>query len=161
MKEQSVLVSVTALLISPAGLMPCYMFAYDWCSTMQVDLACSSKSDEFGHLFAEELGLVLEVAPENEQQVLEAYTQAGLTAHTIGGVTAEAQISISVHGTQQISGVPLGSLAQSSSVLLMLSCLVLSNELADVDELLSPAAKRACLAEASDCAPPPQQRCPM
>ncbi|DBA68000.1 hypothetical protein WJX79_010614 [Trebouxia sp. C0005] len=71
---------------------------------IQVNLACSSQSDEFGHLFAEELGLVLEVAPENEQQVLEAYTQAGLTAHTIGDVTTEAQISISVHGTRQVSG---------------------------------------------------------
>lgn len=109
--------------------MLCYMFAY-WFSTMQVNLACSSQSDEFGHLFAEELGLVLEVAPENEQQVLEAYTQAGLTAHTIGDVTTEAQISISVHGTRQVSGVPLGSLAQSSSVLLMLSCLVLCPTLA-------------------------------
>lgn len=128
------LVSVTALLISPAGLMPCYMFVYDWCSTVQVNLACSSNSDEFGHLFAEELGLVLEVAPENQQQVLEAYTQAGLTAHTIGSVTADAQISISVHGTQQISGVPLDGLAQSSSVLLMLSCLVSPNELADAAE---------------------------
>ncbi len=128
---------------------------------MQVDLACSSKSDEFRHLFAEELGLVLEVTPENEQQVVEAYKQAGLTAHTIGSVTADAQISIGVHGTHQISGVPLGSLAQPSSVLLMLSCLVLPNELADVAELLCPAAKRACFAEASDYAPPPQQRCPM
>ena len=89
---------------------------------MQVDLACSSKSDEFGHLFAEELGLVLEVAPENEQQVLEAYTQAGLTAHTIGSVTADPQISISVHGTQQVSGMPPDSLAQLSSVLLALCC---------------------------------------
>ena len=104
------LVSVTALLISASGLMPCYMFAYKLCCIVQVDLTCSSKSDEFGHLFAEELGLVLEVTPENEQQVLEAYTQAGLTAHTIGGVTTDAQISISVHGTQQISGVPLDGL---------------------------------------------------
>ncbi len=91
--------------------MPCCMFANVCYCVVQVDLACSSKSDEFSHLFAEELGLVLEVAPENEQQVLEAYTQAGLTAHTIGGVTTDAQISISVHGTQQISGVPLDSLA--------------------------------------------------
>ena len=108
--------------------MPGYMFAYNWFSTMQVNLACSSKSNEFGHLFAEELGLVLEVAPENEQQVLEAYTQAGLTAHAIGGVTADAQISVSVHGTQHISGVPLHGLAYPSSVLLMLSCLVLLNK---------------------------------
>ena len=111
MKAQSVLVSVTALLVSSPGLMACYTFASDWYCTVQVNLACSSTSDEFGHLFAEELGLVLEVTPDNEQQVLEAYTQAGLTAHTIGGVTTDAQISISVHGTQQISGMPLHGLA--------------------------------------------------
>ena len=73
-------------------------------SGLQVDLAGSSDSDHFGHLFAEELGLVLEVAPENEQQVLEAYRQAGLTATSIGDVTTDTQISISVHGTQQIAG---------------------------------------------------------
>ena len=74
-------------------------------SGLQVDLAGSPDSDHFGHLFAEELGLVLEVAAENEQQVLEAYRQAGLTANPIGSVTTDTQISISVHGTQQIAGV--------------------------------------------------------
>lgn len=71
---------------------------------MQVDLASGAAADQFGHLFAEELGLVLEVDPTNEQQVLQAYTHAGLPAHIIGTVTADAKISISVNSAQQISG---------------------------------------------------------
>ena len=35
-------------------------------------------SDAFGALFAEELGLVLEVAPEQEAAVLAAYRDAGI-----------------------------------------------------------------------------------
>ena len=72
---------------------------------LQVDLASGAGADEFGQLFAEELGLLLEVDPTSEQQVLQAYTDAGLPAHVIGTVTADAQISISVHSAQQISGV--------------------------------------------------------
>lgn len=71
---------------------------------MQVDLASDAATDHFGHLFAEELGLLLEVDPADEQQVLQAYTDAGLPAHAIGSVTADAHISISTGGAQQISG---------------------------------------------------------
>ena len=74
------------------------------CCEMQVNLSGAANSDEFGHLFAEELGLVVEVSQVDEQQVLQAYTQAGLTAHAIGHVTTDAQISISVQDKQQISG---------------------------------------------------------
>lgn len=71
---------------------------------MQVDLAGGAGADQIGHLFAEELGLVLEVDPTSEQQVLQAYTDAGLPAHVIGTVTADAKISIAVNSEQQISG---------------------------------------------------------
>lgn len=71
---------------------------------VQVDLASGAGADQFGQLFAEELGLVLEVNPTDEQQVLQAYTDAGLPAHVIGTVTADAKISISVNKSQQISG---------------------------------------------------------
>lgn len=71
---------------------------------MQVDLASGAAGDQFGQLFGEELGLVIEVAAANEQQVVQAYTDAGLPAHVIGTVTADAEISISVNGAQQISG---------------------------------------------------------
>ena len=70
----------------------------------QVDLRDEAAGNQFGQLFAEELGLVLEVAAQDEQAVVQAYTQAGLTAQPIGSVTQNAQISISVNGTQQISG---------------------------------------------------------
>ena len=74
-------------------------------NVVQVDLGeGSSDSDPFGHLFAEELGLVLEASPENEQQVLQAYTQAGLMPRVIGSVTQEPHITISVQGTHYISG---------------------------------------------------------
>ena len=71
----------------------------------QVDLPSQGNQD-FGTLFAEELGLVLEVAPEHEQQVLQAYRAAGLDAHPIGRVTAEPFIAIYVDGHQQIAGQP-------------------------------------------------------
>lgn len=71
---------------------------------VQVDLGSGRAADQFGQLFAEELGLVLEVAPAHEQQVLQAYTDAGLPARVIGTVTADAEISISVNEAQQISG---------------------------------------------------------
>lgn len=64
----------------------------------------SQGNQDFGTLFAEELGLVLEVAPEHEQQVLQAYRAAGLDAHPIGRVTAEPSIAIYVDGHQQIAG---------------------------------------------------------
>lgn len=71
---------------------------------VQVDLGSGRAADQFGQLFAEELGLVLEVAPAHEQQVVQAYTDAGLPARVIGTVTADAEISISVNDAQQISG---------------------------------------------------------
>lgn len=71
---------------------------------MQVDLASGAAADHFGQFFAEELGLVLEVDPSNEQQVLQAYTDAGLPVHVIGSVIADAKIDISVNSAQQISG---------------------------------------------------------
>ncbi|KAL3143377.1 hypothetical protein ABBQ38_002205 [Trebouxia sp. C0009 RCD-2024] len=75
---------------------------------IQVDLGSGRAADQFGQLFAEELGLVLEVAPAHEQQVVQAYTDAGLPARVIGTVTADAEISISVNDAQQISGSTAG-----------------------------------------------------
>lgn len=71
---------------------------------LQVDLGSGGAGDQFGQLFAEELGLVLEVAAADEQQVLQAYTDAGLPARVIGTVTADAEISISANDARQISG---------------------------------------------------------
>ena len=64
----------------------------------------SEGNSDIGTLFAEELGLVLEVAPENEQQVIQAYQKAGLATHSIGSVTSDPSISIAVDDQQQIAG---------------------------------------------------------
>ena len=72
----------------------------------QVNLPSEGNSD-IGTLFAEELGLVLEVSPDNEQQVVQAYQKAGLVAHSIGSVTSDASISIAVDDDPQIAGVAL------------------------------------------------------
>ena len=58
-------------------------------------------------LFAEELGLMLEVSPQQEQAVLEAYQQAGVPVRVVGSVTADPQVAISVDGQQQITGQPI------------------------------------------------------
>lgn len=68
-----------------------------------MDLPGEGNSD-IGTLFAEELGLVLEVAPENEQQVVQAYQKAGLATHSIGSVISQPSISIAVDGQQQLAG---------------------------------------------------------
>lgn len=49
-------------------------------------------------LFAEELGLLLEVAPANEAAVLAAYTSAGVPAARIGAVAAGGRVSLTVGG---------------------------------------------------------------
>ena len=55
-------------------------------------------------LFAEELGLVLEVAAEDEAAVLAAYAAAGVPCAAIGATAAGQDVSISVGGQQQVSG---------------------------------------------------------
>ena len=59
---------------------------------------------DFGQLFAEELGLVLEVAQQDEQHVVQAYQQAGLSAQSLGTVSDSDDISIRLHGRQHIAG---------------------------------------------------------
>lgn len=54
-------------------------------------------------LFAEELGLVLEVRPEHEAEVLTAYAAAGVPAVAIGSSRADKAVSVSVDG-QQVLG---------------------------------------------------------
>ena len=69
---------------------------------MQADLA---GSNALATLFAEELGLMLEVDPQHEQAVLDAYSCAGLQPASIGSVLADSSISISVSGQPAISGM--------------------------------------------------------
>ena len=55
-------------------------------------------------LFAEELGLVLEVAPEDEAAVLAAYAAAGVPAAAIGATASGQDVSLSVGGARQVGG---------------------------------------------------------
>ena len=74
---------------------------------VQVDLPGPGNQTEdaaLAALFAEELGLMLEVSPQQEQAVLEAFKQAGVPARAVGSVTADPQVAISVDGQQQITG---------------------------------------------------------
>ena len=59
-----------------------------------------------GALYAEELGLVLEVAPEDEEQIRAAYAARGLSAVAVGSVNTGRAVSISVGGEPTISGAP-------------------------------------------------------
>lgn len=76
----------------------------------QVDLpAAAGGGDEAQHgplgaLFAEELGLLLEVAPEQEAGVRAAYQDQGLDAVPIGRVGGGRAVSIAVAGEPCISG---------------------------------------------------------
>jgi phosphoribosylformylglycinamidine synthase len=75
---------------------------------ISVDLPAASTADS-GHgamaaLFAEELGLVLEVSPEHEAAVLAAYAAAGVACARIGATLAAADVSIAVAGQQQVAG---------------------------------------------------------
>ena len=72
---------------------------------LQVDLpGAESPHNALAALFAEELGLLLEVAPEHEAAVCSAYAAQGLQAAPIGRVSAERGVSVSVGGQPCISG---------------------------------------------------------
>jgi len=74
--------------------------------SMQVDVPsdASNTHGAFGALFAEELGLVLEVAPENEAEVRSVYEAQGLSAVAVGSTSADKGVSISVGGQASIQG---------------------------------------------------------
>ncbi|GLC44010.1 hypothetical protein PLESTB_000219600 [Pleodorina starrii] len=57
-----------------------------------------------GSLFAEELGLVLEVAAGREADVVEAYAQRGIQASVIGKVSSGRDIEVRVAGSAAVAG---------------------------------------------------------
>ena len=73
---------------------------------VQVDLPLPQQdtTDMMGTLFAEELGLVLEVAASQEAVVLDAYQSAGLSATRIGSVSSQPSIEVAVGGQFAIAG---------------------------------------------------------
>ncbi|KAK9814223.1 hypothetical protein WJX72_002529 [[Myrmecia] bisecta] len=71
---------------------------------IQVDLPQPAEGGAFGALYAEELGLVVEVQPQEEEAVLRSYAEAGVSAASIGSVTRDKQVDIRVAGEPGISG---------------------------------------------------------
>lgn len=75
-------------------------------SAPQADLPAPA-SDAHGALaalFAEELGLVMEVAAGQEEAVVQAYRSAGVACSVIGSTLAAAHVSIAVGGQPEITG---------------------------------------------------------
>ena len=74
---------------------------------LQVDLPenATAPHGAFAALFAEELGLVLEVHPDHEAEVRSTYEAQGLSAVAIGSTSADKGVSISVGEVPTIQGV--------------------------------------------------------
>jgi len=60
--------------------------------------------DRLQFLFSEELGLVLEVSPENERRALDAFERANVPCAPIGGVVAGPTVSIRCSGQEVLAG---------------------------------------------------------
>jgi phosphoribosylformylglycinamidine synthase len=67
-------------------------------------VAASPELSTFAALFAEELGLVLEVHPDKAALVSSLFNQAGVPCSIIGSVLPEQTIDIKVTGQAAISG---------------------------------------------------------
>lgn len=72
---------------------------------VQLDMPADG-SDAMAALFAEELGLLLEVDAANEAAITEAYRAAGVSVQAVGSTLSSNACSISVGGQQHITGVP-------------------------------------------------------
>ena len=59
--------------------------------------------DAISACFAEELSIVLEIAPEHEAEVMSAYASAGVTARAIGKVTNDGMCNVSAAGSKCVS----------------------------------------------------------
>ena len=84
--------------ITPAEVLLCLTCRQTFQQTPAVNMA------PMAPYIAEELGLVLEVAPEDVADVQSAYEAQGLSAAAIGSTSADKGISISVGGEASIQG---------------------------------------------------------
>jgi phosphoribosylformylglycinamidine synthase len=66
--------------------------------------AASAELSTYAALFAEELGLVLEVHPDKAALVSSLFNQAGVPCSIIGSVLPEQKVSITVAGEAAVSG---------------------------------------------------------
>lgn len=73
---------------------------------LKVDLPAASKDVQaaFAALYAEELGLVMEVDASKADAVVKAFTSAGVPCNKIGRVTADKKCEVAVAGQLQVSG---------------------------------------------------------
>ncbi len=65
---------------------------------VEVDLDATDAHDPFPVLFAEELGFLLEVSPEHEPRVLEAFRRADVPCLAIGTATSDETVHIRING---------------------------------------------------------------
>ena len=75
---------------------------------LQVDISedASTSQGPLAALFAEELGLVLEVHSDHEAEVRATYEAQGLSAVALGSTCTHKGVSISVGGEPAIQGIP-------------------------------------------------------
>ena len=66
---------------------------------VDVTLPASPDGDAVAALFAEELAILIEVAPENAADVKAAYEAAGVTCRAVGKTTADGKASVKVEGS--------------------------------------------------------------
>lgn len=69
-----------------------------------VEINLAGEWDPLPALFAEELGLLVEVKKGAESAIVEAYTSAGLSCAIIGETCADMAVKVSVNGMEQVSG---------------------------------------------------------
>ncbi len=65
---------------------------------LDIDLDADGAADPTSILFAEELGLVLEVSPENEPQVQTAFERAAVPCRAIGHTTTDKNVRLRLNG---------------------------------------------------------------
>ena len=65
---------------------------------IEVDLSDMDGTDPIPYLFAEELGLVIEVSSEHERQVREAFEIAEVPCHRIGSTSVEKAVQVRFNG---------------------------------------------------------------
>ncbi|XP_071477860.1 phosphoribosylformylglycinamidine synthase-like [Diadema antillarum] len=96
--------------ISDGGLVTCVL-EMAFAGNCGIEVNLSAKSSTLEHLFAEELGLVLEVAPENAAVVCQKYSDMNVPCTAIGYSVAEAsspKIVITVKGESVVDTAMTG-----------------------------------------------------
>ncbi len=102
--------------VSDGGYITCLLemaFAGNTGIRAMLPMASDGEGGELAALFAEELGLVLEVSGNNMEEVISAFEERGVPCKCIGEVTADSEILV---GVEQSDSVVTGSLASWRAV---------------------------------------------